>query len=134
MSVISAVDSSQNPRGRRAQAARLWFAENGPADLQPLPLDYDERERLKGGGAPHILAWYARSLAGENYDVHKHPSFDAYARGVMVSPYAPAEIKTDPDLQKRFPPCPLEGLGPGLQWEPPKQPRGRPRRTSGEKQ
>jgi hypothetical protein len=104
-----------------AVAARKWFADNGPSDLQPLPLGYNERERLKRGGAQHILAWYARSLDDRKYDVLEHPSFDDYARGVMASEYAPDFIRKDEELLKCFPPCPLKGLGPGLGWNPPKR-------------
>jgi len=118
--IISAVDLSCSPRGRRARFARKWFADNGPADIQPLPLGYAEREALKGGGAAHILAWYARSLAGRKYDVLEHPSFDDYACGVTASEYAPDFIKKE-HLLKRFPPRPLDGLGPGLCWQPPKE-------------
>ncbi len=110
-----------NPRGRKARAARIWFADNGPPDLQPLPLGYNEREKLKGGGAMHSVAWYARSLDDRNYDVLAHPSFDDYARGVMASEFAPDFIKKNEELQKRFPPRHLDGLGPGLQWLPPKE-------------
>jgi hypothetical protein len=56
MPVISGSDLTCSPRGRRAKAARKWFAENGPADLQPLPLGYAERETLKDTSAAHILA------------------------------------------------------------------------------
>ena len=38
------------PLKRKACAAldaRWWFYENGPADLQPLPLSYNDREDLK---------------------------------------------------------------------------------------
>jgi hypothetical protein len=52
--------------------------------------------------------------------VTEHPSFDNYACGVMASEYAPDLIKKDEELQRRFPPCQLTGLGPGLCWEPPK--------------
>lgn len=116
MSTISAVDFSQSPRGPRAKCVREWFAKNGPPDLQPLPLGYDERERLKDGTARHILAWYARSLAGLKYHFGEHPSFDTYARGVMASEFAPEFIKNDADLLERFPPRHLDGLGPGLEW------------------
>jgi hypothetical protein len=118
--LISAVDFFHDPRSERAEVARKWFADNGPPDLQPLPLGYRERESLKAGGAKHILAWFARSLAVQDYDVNRHPSFDTYARGVMVSEFAPGFIKNDEELKKRFPPRKLDGLGPGLQWEPPK--------------
>ena len=119
--IISGVDQSCSSRGRRARFARKWFADNGPPDIQPLPLGYDEREALKGGGAPHILAWYARSLAGRKYNVLEHPLFDDYARGVMASEYAPGFITKNDELRQRFPPRPLDGLGPGLWWEPPEE-------------
>jgi hypothetical protein len=101
----------------RALAAREWFAEVGPADAR-LPLSYAERESLKEGGLPHIVAWFARSLENQNYDFNKHPPFDAYARGVLASPYAPDFITSDQVLISRYPPNKLYGLGPGLCWEP----------------
>lgn len=108
-----------NPRGRKARAARKWFADAGPQDAQPLPLGYNERERLKHGGVDHILAWYARSLDCRNYDVLAHPVFEDYARGVMASEFAPEFVTEDEKLKKRFPPRPLTGMGPGLCWLPP---------------
>ena len=105
---------------RAALLAREWFAIHGPADAPPLPLSMGERESLKGGGLPHIVAWYARSLWCRNYDVEEHPSFFDYACGVTASEYAPDFIKKE-HLLKRFPPRPLDGLGPGLCWQPPKE-------------
>jgi hypothetical protein len=99
-----------------ALLARKRFAEEGPPDAPPLPLTSGERERLKGGGLPHILAWYAASLLRLDYDLEVHPSFEDYARGVMASPLAPDFIKRDPELNRRFPPKPLGGLGHGLVW------------------
>jgi hypothetical protein len=106
---------------RAALAAREWFYENGPADIQPLPLSYSEREDLKSGGVPHILAWYARSLACRDFDISEHPPFDDYAHGVMASEHAPDFITKNEEVRRRFPPRPLKGLGPGLCWEPPKE-------------
>jgi hypothetical protein len=103
-----------------ALTAREWFYENGPADLQPLPLSYNDREDLKLGGAPHILAWFARSLEALNYNYLEHPPFCDYARGVMASEHAPDFIRKE-HLLKRFPPRPLDGLGPALVWEPPEE-------------
>ena len=120
--IISGVDdlnTRRNPLGRRALSARKWFDLYGPPDARPLPLGYDEREALKRGGLPTILAWYACSLACLDYDVLEHPSFDDYARGVMASDHAPDFIKKDEELQRRFPLQRLTGLGPGLCWEPP---------------
>ena len=104
----------------RALMAREWFAVNAPPDAPPLPLSYGERESLKGGGLPHVVAWFARSLEAHNYEFCSHPSFEDYARGVMASPYAPDFIKSDQQLRGRFPPTPLNGLGPGLMWRPAK--------------
>ena len=86
------------PLKRKACAAldaRWWFYENGPADLQPLPLSYNDREDLKLGGAPHILAWFARSLEALKYNYLEHPPFCDYARGVMASEHAPDFIRND---------------------------------------
>jgi hypothetical protein len=122
MPVISGADLTCSPGGRRAKAAREWFAEHGPADLQPLPLGYDEREALKDKSAAHILALYARSLAELKYDVLKHPSFHDYACGTMASEFQGLDsMKKNPELLKRFPPRHLDGLGPGLSWLPPKE-------------
>src|SRR4051794_4365587 len=60
---------------RRALRARAWFAEVAPPDAPPLPLSYGERESLKCGGLPHIVAWFARSLEACDYDFDVHPSF-----------------------------------------------------------
>jgi hypothetical protein len=117
--LISVLDQIHNPRGRRAIAARNWFERNAPPDARPLPLGYEEREALKHGGVDHIVAWYACSLACRDYAVEKHPSFDEYARGVMASDETPDFIKKDEELLRRFPPCPLIGMAPGLVWEPP---------------
>jgi hypothetical protein len=127
MPVFSGVDVQANPTQqkrfeRRARAARKWFAENGPADLQPLPLDYWEREMLKDGSAGHIVALYARSLAELKYDVLKHPSFHDFACGTMASEFQGLDsMKKNPELLKRFPPRHLDGLGPGLSWLPRKE-------------
>jgi len=115
---------AQKQEAIRAVLARRWHAINGPADadLQPLPLGYDERETLKRGGATHILAWFARSLAGLDYDVVEHPSFYDYACGVMaLVEHVPASITDNTELQRRFPPRPLSGLTSGLMWLPPNE-------------
>ena len=120
--IISGVDdlnTRRNPLGRRALSARKWFDLYGPPDARPLPLGYDEREALKRGGLPHIVAWFASSLASLDYAVEDHPSFDDYGCGIMASDHAPDFIKEDEELQRRFPPRTLTGLGPALVWEPP---------------
>jgi hypothetical protein len=99
----------------QALVAREWFEQHKPPDVPPLPIGYNERERLKAGGLPHILAWYARSLAGRDYNFLEHPSFEDYACGVMATEkHAPGFITKNEEMRKRFPPRPLRGLGPGL--------------------
>jgi len=110
----------QKQAAYRALKARAGFAVTAPPDAPPLPLSYGEREDLKVGGLSHLVAWYARSLQARNYDVYEHPSFEDYARGVLASPYAPPFITEDEQLTARFPPTPLNGLGPGLYWSPAK--------------
>ena len=109
----------QKRMARLALMARECFAVNGPPDAPPLPLSYDEREDLKIGGLATIVALYARSWEGRDYD-QEHPAFFDYACGVMASGHMGYRgIKEDEQLRKRFPPRPLRGLGPGLYWEPP---------------
>jgi hypothetical protein len=126
--LISAVDlhTLKKRLGPRGLLARKWFALNGPLDAPSLPLNYDEREDLKHSLYGNMVAWYARSFEGQNYDPHKHPSFDDYARGVMAAEergefvtfqyFSPTDIA---QMKKRFPPRTLSGLTPGLCWEPP---------------
>jgi hypothetical protein len=125
--LVSGVDLAISEKGLwpQAQAAREWFAIHGPADAPPLPLTYAEREDLKRGGVTHLIAWYARSLADQDYDVKKHPSFFDYACGVMASQHAPWFIKKDQALHRRFPARSLPGLTPNLDWEPVKKKRRR---------
>ena len=74
----------------RALKARAWFAQNGPQDVQPLPLSYDEREALKSGGSAlqRIVACFGGSLEDRDYAYDEHPSFPDFARGVLASPDA----------------------------------------------
>jgi hypothetical protein len=115
---VSGVDpvGPQKHAAIRALKAEEWFARHAPHDAPPLPLSYCDRECLKRGGLPHIVAWFARSLAARGYNLDGHPLFEEFARGVMASPHTPDFIKQDQSLQTRFPPCPLPGLGSGLYW------------------
>ena len=116
-----------------ALLAREWFKFNGPADAQPFPISYDEREALKGTGLlPHIVAWYARSLEGRDYDWDEHPPFADYVSGVLweaelkngsfvnLPNYPPEQLR---ELKMRFPPRMLKGMSAGAMWLPPKQHR-----------
>ena len=137
--IISWVDcqetsAKQRQFERQALAAREWFKQHGPPGAPVFPIGYAEREELKMGGLPHIIAWYARSLAARKYNFEEHPSFDEYASGVMASEkHAPGFIRDNEEMRRRFPPRPLAWLETGLYWCPPKpegaQPEKRSRRS-----
>src|SRR4051812_18939763 len=118
---VSGLDPIE-PQKRRAERALLageWVCSIAPGGVE-LPLGYREREDMKcgGSGVERIVAWFARSLNENGYDVERHPSFNDYARGVLASAYAPPFITGAPGLLTRYPPRPLVGLGPGLIWNP----------------
>lgn len=120
----------QKEAARRALRACEWFRTHAPADAQPLPMSHYEREKLKLGRGllSYILALYARSLEGRNYDVEEHPPFADYVSGVLweaelpvggfvgLPNYASEEFQ---ELKKRFPPRMLKGMSPGAMWLPP---------------
>ena len=114
------------PKGlkRKAQLARQHFALHGPSDAPPLPLGYNERERIKGTSPFATMdGLYARSWECCRYDLDLHPSFYDYACGVMASEYNGwPGLAVDPEMLRRFPPRKLVGLGPGLIFELPKAP------------
>jgi hypothetical protein len=45
--VISGTDLRCSPHDPCAKEARKWHADNGPPDMQPLPLGYSERGRSR---------------------------------------------------------------------------------------
>ena len=112
----------QKRQAHRALLAREWFAIYGPKDAPPLPLSDLEMEELTFTDPfSHIVQCFAHSLRSRNWNFNIHPSFDDFARGCTASSHAPDLIKTAEALRKRYPPCLLHDLGPGLCWEPPKE-------------
>jgi len=114
----------QRKISRRALFAREWFSFYGPHDAQPLPLSNEEIANRKRGSdsknAPlsYITSCFAHSLRSHKYDVNSHPSFEDFARGVLAAGYAPAFVREDEALCKRYPPRPLRGLNRGNGREP----------------
>jgi hypothetical protein len=105
----------------RAVLARRWHAVNGPQDpdLQPLPLGCPEMEDAKyRSEAGRMLAWYSRSLAHNDYDFQRHPSFFEYACGILADEKAGSQLLEE--LRDRFPPRLLPGLDECTgNWDPP---------------
>ena len=107
---------------RLALLARAIMALNGPADAPLLPLSDGERQSIRLGGLKTIWALFARSLSNRDYNLEEHPSFHDFARGAMASEHnCDSDTKENHELQIRFPPRVLNGLGPGVYWEPPEQ-------------
>jgi hypothetical protein len=113
---VHGVDSIQRQIREAAEAlqARARFAELNPS-LPTLPLCYSDRERMKDVervGMEHLVAWYARSLAANGYDIDRHPSFHDYTCDVLSDPCLRALLA---DVAHSFPPRPrqLRSLGNG---------------------
>ena len=117
----------QKKMAHHALLAREDFARNGPADAPRLPLEQWECERVRWSGRPldYLTGQYARSVVAL-YNVKAHPSFDAYARGVLwehdevpgsALPFTAEHLG---EMKKRFPPRKLEGLK-CFCWLPPRQ-------------
>lgn len=107
-----------------ALRAREWFSVNGPSDAPLLPLSHDEVEDYrKARGLAGIVGFFARSLARQNYDWRKHPSFDDFACGLteMAVESGLRGLEQDAELIRRFPPRSLTGMTPGAYWAPPKE-------------
>jgi hypothetical protein len=66
-----------------------------------MQYDGDHRHRLVG--------YFGYSLT-PNYDYDGHPRFDAFASGLMAYEHTPLELRCDRELQRDYPPRPLEGL------------------------
>jgi hypothetical protein len=118
----------QKEAALRALLNREWFALNGPADAQPLPVSMDECElaRLRGDLLHYILGLYGRSLEGK--DPRVHPAFADYVGGVLwEAARVDGIIGVIPNfhdagkLKERFAPRELAGMGPGFCWLPPKE-------------
>lgn len=109
----------QKDRARRALLAREWFAIYGPPDAPPLPLSPIEQGALRyHDPLGHLVAEYARSLAANDWEFQKHPSFEDFARGALASTLSPDFTRKNPALLKRYPPRALAGIGPGQIWTP----------------
>jgi hypothetical protein len=87
----------------KAQLARHHFAQHGPCDAPPLPLDHNERESIKGKSPLNtMVGLYARSWEASDYDLERHPSFYEYACGVMASEYNGwPGLARDPEMLRR---------------------------------
>jgi len=104
---------------RRGLVAREWFFLHGPPDAPPLPLSGHERSDLKYKDAlGHLVTQFSNSLEANGWDIKSHPSFEAYARGVIASPLAADIVRGDDSILKRYPPRELRYILSGMIWRP----------------
>ena len=107
----------QKEAARRALAAQAWFAANGPPDAPPLPLSPSDIEDYRGArGLKGLVGFYGRSLAIQDHDVLKHPTFDDFCCGLMAIYTGAWGIERDENLKRRSPPRPLRGMTSGAYW------------------
>jgi hypothetical protein len=122
----------QKRLARKALEAREWFALNGPRDAPPLPMNHDEWNDMRWGdsGIGVLVAYYARSLAGRDFNLRDHPSFEEFARGLLMLPVVRRQIGQNDCLFRRYPPRALAGMIESLTWWPPKRQSRRTRSTT----
>ena len=107
----------QKRAAHRALVAREWFFVHGPSDAPPLPLSGEERGDLKyKDPLGHLVTQFSNSLEANGWDMNGHPSFEAYARGVIASPFAADLVWKDNAIRKRYPPRELDYIHPGMIW------------------
>jgi hypothetical protein len=105
---------------RHARACRAWFARHGPCWAQPLPLHQLERINffISDSLPLHLVALYARSLQGRDFDYLTHPQLFDYCRAVMADPRTREYLREDPGLRAEFPAKPIAGLDAQGRWRP----------------
>jgi hypothetical protein len=108
---------------RRELLAHEWFAVCGPADAPPFPHEHEIDSYRGARGLIGVVGFFARSLASQDYDLRKHPSFDDFARGLMAFAleYGLWNLEKDDTLIKRFPPFSLPCMTPSAYWAPPEE-------------
>jgi len=120
----------QKRDARRALLAREWFYEFGPHDAPPLPVSSCQIADMRYGhgtfgakaGFYHLIAHFAASLRGRDWDYTMHPSLGDFASSMLASDYVQHLdfLKNDEELHKRYPPRAPYTIGPSGVWEPAK--------------
>jgi hypothetical protein len=111
--------SDQKRDACRALVACAWHAANSPG-APPLPVHtWDIDIAKRGCGLSHLLAYFAQSVACDNWRLSGHPPFEIYAQGVLASPECPGFFTRNKTLVALFPPQPIYGLKPGLVYVSP---------------
>jgi hypothetical protein len=111
----------QKRAAEKALLAQEWFAVHGPRNAPPLPLIAWEWDKMRygcTGGLETLVGLYARSLSFRDWRAHDHPSFEDFARGLMVFSDIRTRAGQDPLVVKKYPPLALIGMTNGAFWEP----------------
>src|SRR5262249_54553366 len=107
-------------RAIRALKAQERFAAEKSPDMPDLPLNVrrDTPGTFKWeSGLHYLIEAYTFSLRVRDFRPGDHPAFATFARGAMAHPSTPERFREDPDLQRRFQPKSLPGLGRHLIFE-----------------
>ena len=119
---MSAPKKRSGPHSRMARYAKLWFKYQGLDGAPQLPLLPQDRYwlmNMQEGPLGYITACYAISVESHGYDVYSHPDAHTYACGLIACCTLPSDVREDPEMQRRFPACKLEGLDEAtLCWRP----------------
>lgn len=120
-------DKLPAPPTKMAYAARKWFkyiyqeVEPEFADAPALPVSPQEQfwlMSMRAGPLGYLIGCYAASLKAHDYHDH-HPLPPDYISGVMACSSLPEEVRSDPEMLRRFPPKKLEGLDESTMiWSP----------------
>jgi hypothetical protein len=113
--------TAQKRNACRALVAREWHAEHSPTAPPLIVNGWDIEDARSGGGLPHLLAYFSRSLRRNDWSIAGHPPFEIFARGLLASTECPSILREDQDLVRRFPPQPIYSMEPGLLYARPTQ-------------
>jgi hypothetical protein len=107
---------------RRALLAQENFAEYGPPNAPPLPLNSEDMTQLaKTGDFGLAVASFAFSLERNEWDVETHPRYPQYVAGLLSLPHLRLALGTFREPQKLccyYGAYPLRGLHGNGVWHP----------------
>jgi hypothetical protein len=116
----------QKREAEKALLAQEWFALDGPANAPALPvtqMGWEDMRHDHECGLNPLIGFYSRSLSFRDWQVHNHPSFEDFARGLLANDNGHWDLpqRVGPAVLKRYPPRALAGMTPHGYWAPPKE-------------
>jgi hypothetical protein len=107
---------------RRALLAQEYFKEYGPPNAPPLPLNSEDMLKLaKTSDFGLAVAFFARSLEINHWDIDTHPRYQEYMAGLLSLPrprLAFGAFREPEKLCCYYAAYPLRGLRGSGVWQP----------------